>query len=103
MCTKRRHAGWSKPNCFSSWWTSSGSMPREARESPASPLPGRAPPPLTSPPPVPLTRAVAVMVAPRIRASMRSTGPPGAACTMTKFASMIPNRVGMTSSSRRAR
>jgi hypothetical protein len=30
-----------------------------------------------------------------------STGPPGANCTMTKFSTMIPNRVGIISSRRR--
>ena len=35
-------------------------------------------------------------------ASTRSTGPPGANCTMTKEISMIPNSVGIISSRRRA-
>jgi hypothetical protein len=33
-------------------------------------------------------------------AMMRSTGPPGANCTMTKLMSMIPKSVGMISSRR---
>ena len=38
---------------------------------------------------------------PVIWAMICSTGPPGASCTMAKLITMIPNKVGMISSSRR--
>ena len=50
---------------------------------------------------VPLRRAVASTALPVICAIICSTGPPGADWTMTKLITMIPNRVGMISRSRR--
>jgi hypothetical protein len=45
-------------------------------------------------------RAVAETSVPLIWAMTRSTGPPGANCTMAKLISMIPSRVGMMSRTR---
>jgi hypothetical protein len=55
---------------------------------------------LNSPVP-PLTRSVALTSLPLRREIICSTGPPGAACTITKFTTMIANRVGMISAMRR--
>jgi hypothetical protein len=55
---------------------------------------------LISPVP-PLTRSVALTDWPLRREIICSTGPPGAACTMTKFTTMIANKVGMINSTRR--
>jgi len=50
----------------------------------------------------PLTRAATSLPMPLDWAMARSTGPPGANCTMAKLSSMIPNSVGIMSSSLRA-
>jgi hypothetical protein len=47
-------------------------------------------------------REVAPESCPCSWAMMRSTGPPGANCTITKEMSMIPNRVGIIRRMRRA-
>src|SRR5690606_33840832 len=49
----------------------------------------------------PATRAVASDLRPWIWAIICSTGPPGAACTMTKWITMIPRSVGITHRRRR--
>ena len=49
------------------------------------------------PPPAPPS----VIAAIRYRMIWRSTGPPGTKCVMTKTASVIPMKVGITSRSRR--
>jgi hypothetical protein len=46
-------------------------------------------------------RAVADASSPCSCASTRSTGPPGANCTITKEISMMPSKVGIISSKRR--
>ena len=50
----------------------------------------------------PEKREVAPMSKPCSCAMMRSTGPPGANCTMTKEINMMPRIVGIISSTRRA-
>ena len=52
-------------------------------------------------PPPPLILAVAATSVPVSCAMRRSTGPPGANCTMTNVISMMPIMVGTMSSSRR--
>src|SRR5579885_2392213 len=69
-----------------------------ARRTPLPP-PLRPPPPFSPPPP---NRAVSPASAPCSCAIIRSTGPPGANCTMTKLISRIPNRVGIIKKMRRA-
>jgi hypothetical protein len=58
-------------------------------------------PPEKSPPP-PEMREVAPESCPCSCAMMRSTGPPGANCTITKEISMIPRSVGIMRRTRRA-
>ena len=54
-----------------------------------------------SPPGEPEMREVAPVSEPESCAITRSTGPPGANCTTTNETSMMPNSVGIMSSTRR--
>ncbi len=54
-----------------------------------------------SPPGEPETREVAPVSEPESCAITRSIGPPGANCTTTNETSMMPNSVGIISSTRR--
>jgi hypothetical protein len=57
---------------------------------------------INSPPEaLPEKRSVAPTAVPSSLASICSTGPPGAACTMKKFSTMMPNSVGITRARRR--
>ena len=52
-------------------------------------------------PPAPLTRSVAAISLPLSFEIICWTGPPGAACTIKKFTTMIANKVGIIRSMRR--
>ncbi len=100
----RSSGGLSNPNCFSSCLMNSGSRPWAPRylAEPGSwaficralcwaPMPS---------PPLPEMREVAPESVPVSCAITRSTGPPGANCTMAKLITMIPNIVGKISNRR---
>src|SRR5437588_746792 len=92
MMRKRSGAGLSKPNCFSSSAMNFGSSPCAPRYLPVVSPPARPTCPLAVAPisePPPPKRDVAPASKPCNCAIMRSTGPPGANCTIMLVSFMI--------------
>ncbi len=96
MRAKRSGAGLSKPNCFSSSLMKAGSSPCDPRY-----LDEKSPPPAAVLPPPPPKFEVAPESVPCSCERTRSTGPPGANCTMTKEMKRIPTIVGTIKATRR--